>query len=377
LGRPEVVVNVAAASVKRGDPSATGTAFMVVPSATGPTDAVLCESASDALTAGFPKEAVQSVADVLFEGAPAVVLARAEVAPESAVAADSAIWEAAFNKMPVASYGIGQVLIPGVVSPDAHDTLVEFAGDTGRTALLDGEADSSVNDLVNYAQAQKAKSGARRTGLIGGWITANAPAGTTRQVPGSIVAAGLAARMDARKGHAGAMPAGTQNFGDAGRSRLAIGTTIDFTDDDRTALAAAGVSPIIPRRDGNFYLWDWLSISEDQRWNQLNFGRIAMEIGYALGELFEQFLFRNIDGTGGLFNEMEAVADSYFLNLYNGGALYGSEPRKAYTIDIAGQTTPAMIATGTVKCAVECVPAPGLRKIEFDVLLQPAGASLS
>lgn len=371
MPRPQVVVTIAAAPSRRGVETTTGNAFLVYPASNGSSDPQRFTSAT-AAAAVLPATPAQYVADLLTQGAPSVTAVRANVEPVNATAASQTTWADALSRLSVASFGVGQVLIPGVASTAAYSALAAHAVDTGRVPLFDVDSDATAAEAKGYRDTVKTNEGATRGGVFAGWIEAPGDGNTTRQIPASVAAAGLAARMDGRAGHAGRQPAGTQEFGDAGRVYGATGVTVSYSDDDLDLLADNGVNPFIVR-DGAVYLWDWVAATTDDRWRQLNYGRLAMQITTGTADLLGQFLFRPIDGKGKLFAEVEAAIDGYLLGLYNAGAVYGDTSDEAYVVDVKGVTTIEDVRAGTIRAALEVAFTPGARRVVFNITVQRPG----
>lgn len=142
MPRPQIVVNVTSTPVRRGADSPTGTAFMAYTAATGPAGPVAVTSPAAAVAAGIPQAVVDYISDCLTLGAPRVVAVRATAAGADATLAE---WTAALEQMED-TYGMGQVMIPGVATTAAHDALLAHANTTGRTVLLDGETDATATE---------------------------------------------------------------------------------------------------------------------------------------------------------------------------------------------------------------------------------------
>jgi hypothetical protein len=303
-----------------------------------------------------------------------VVLTRIPVTASDAATAEADVFLDALNGAGTTEFGAGQVILPGFTSDAAYSALLDHAAATGRTALLDLGPTPVVADVVATITALRGREGAERVGAIAGAGRAPITGGQTRTVSGVIIAAGAAARMDSRVGHANRMVAGQTEFQDAGLSRVATaGATASFTDAELNDLADAGISPLLQRPLG-VTLYDWLSISDDPLWAQLNFGRMAMQIGAQAGGFLEQFLFRPIDGKGHLFAECEAgLEGEVFLPLFQSDALYGATPADAYSVAVSAVTTPAEVAAGTLHAACSAVFTPGARRVEFDVTVRRAG----
>lgn len=363
MPRPQIIVNVTAALPRRGAPTATGTAFFAFAGATGPTDPVRCLSAADAEAAAAPANIVSWVGDTLAEGAPEVIIVRADAVDAQAVTEPE--WTTALGKFNDA-YGVGQVAIPGVSDAAAHAALLAHAESTGRTVLLDGAVDATATELATAATGVAAAAGATRAGLIAPWVTVPAPAGTTRDVPGSVMAAGLVARGDARVGHTNHAPAGSHHGG-AGEIRRGRGVTATFTNAELDTLHDAGVSVIRDIR-GVPTLYGWRSLSDDERFRQLNAGRMAMQLEVGLHALNEQFLFRQIDGRGQLFAEVEGAQRGYLLPLWAADALYGESADDAFDVEVAAVNTPETIAAGELHTAVEVALTPHTERVVIDVV---------
>lgn len=367
MPRPQVVVTVAAAPPRRGIDSDTGRTFLVFPAAAGPDTPVVCRTGAQATAAGVPAPYDQYVADALAEGSPEVVAVRAEVTPEDAAAASASVWATALNKLDVTTYGVGQVIIPGVAAPNAHDALVAHANSTARTVLLDADVDATASELVAFATAQAEKPGAIRAGLIASWVTATGAAGTDRNVPGSVIAAGLAGRSDGLVGHAGGVPAFTQRS--AGISRVATGVTATFTTSEQDTLADSGVSPLLGR-PGYVMLGNWKALTSDSRWEQLQFGRLAMQIGAGSAKTLEAFLGRTIDGSGALFDEVKAAVESLLAALETSGALYGTSG-SSYVVTVSDSDEDA--AAGILRVGIEAMFSKYAERVEFSVVVYQPG----
>ncbi|MDI6911480.1 hypothetical protein [Nocardioides sp.] len=365
MSRPQIIVNVTAALQRRGAPTDTGTAFLVYAGVTGPSAPTKCLSAADALAANVPAVQAAWVGDALTQGAPAVYVLRAAAVDNAAVT--EAEWTTALDQL-TADFGPGQVLIPGVETAAAHAALLAHADATKRCVLLDAAKDATAADLTTAAAGLAAGAGAERAGLIAPWATVPGSAGLAREVPGSVIAAGLAARSDARVGHANAAPAFDQGVG-AGVISRGIAVTATYTDAELDDLHDAGVS-VIRNIRGVPTLYGWVSISSDPNFRQLNWGRMAMQLHYGISALVEQFLGRQIDGQGKLFAELEGTLRGYFLPLWQrdpNPALYGSSADEAFDVDTRSPNTGTTIAAGELHALAAVALTPHTEKVIIDV----------
>ncbi|GAB3867381.1 hypothetical protein GCM10028801_41240 [Nocardioides maradonensis] len=346
--RPQIVVNVTAALQRRGVPTETGVAFLVYAGATGTTDPVECHSMADATASGAPDTIAQFVSDALTQGAPSVILLRASAVDTSAVTQTE--WATALAKLGP-DYGAGQVLIPGVATTAAHAALLAHAAAlTIRCVLLDTEADATASEIATLAASLTAADGAERAGLMAGWSVLPAAGGTTRQVPASVIAAGLVGRGDAAVGHANNAPAGDQGRG-AGFVTGATDLAVRYTDSEHDTLNDAGVSVFRVVRNQP-QLYGWVSLSDDPNYKQLNWGRMAMQLVSGITRGAEKFLFRQIDAQGLLYGELEGMLRGYLTPLWGQKALFGETAAAAFDVDVKNVNNPTTAAAGELHAAV-------------------------
>lgn len=362
MTRPQIVVNVAAALQRRGAPTDTGVAFMVFAGADGSTDPVECYSKTDATNAAAPDPIATYVGDALNQGAPKVWLVRADAADPADVTEDE--WTVALDKL-TDEFGPGQVLIPGDASADAHSALLAHAAATGRCALLDTEATATAADIATLAASLSAAEGTEVATILAGWSLMPGPGGAARQVPASVITAGLVGRGDAATGHTNNAPAGDQSRG-AGFVRGALGLVTSFTDAEHDTLNDAGVS-VFRSKHGQPQLYGWVSLSPDPNFKQLNWGRMTMQLKTGVAAGAEQFLFRQIDGQHHLFSELEGMLRGYLQPLWSADALYGATADEAFDVDVTGVNTPATIQAGELHAAVEVSLSAHTEKVLIDV----------
>lgn len=368
MPRPQVIVRIAAALARRGAPTATGPAFFAFadPDDTKPLGPVVCRSQADATAAFGNAQIAQWTGDALNEGVPEVTLVRVDAADAAAVTDET--WTAALDKL-TSSLGPGQVAIPGVATVAAATALVDHAGTTGRTALVDAPQTPTRAELLAQ-QAAVTGPGAISSSTFGPWVPVPAPGGVLRNVPASVIVAGLIARGDAAVGHANHAPAGDQGRG-AGTSRLGdkrgLGVTTTFSDADWDALADAGVNLIVPTPDGP-QLQGFRSASDDDAFRQLNVGRLVMQLRAGIRDRMLRYHFRQIDGENKLYAEVEGALRGYLQPLYEAAALYGATADEAYDVEVAAVNTAEDAAAGRVVSAVEISPSRHTESLVIDVL---------
>ncbi|MFW6776072.1 hypothetical protein ACOACO_17445 [Nocardioides sp. CPCC 205120] len=362
MSAPQIVVTVTGALARRGTETPTGTAFLVYAGATGPTEPVRCYSSAEAVAAEVPAPIAAYVDDVLRLGAPSVYVVRAAAADAAAVTQPE--WATALATLS-GGFGVGQVLIPGVATAAAHGALLAHAAATGRTVLLDAAKDAAAASLATTAAGLAAAEGADRAGLIAPWVEMPGPAGTTREVPGSVVAAGLAARGDAAVGHANHAPAGDQGRG-AGTVTAGRAVTVAYTGAERDTLHDAGVS-VIRLIGGVPTLYGWVALSDDATWRQLSAGRMAMQLQSGLTGVAGKFLFRQLDGRGLLYRELEGALRGYLAPIAATDALWGPVA-DAFDVDVEGVNTPTTAAAGELHAAVAVALTPHTERVVINVV---------
>lgn len=357
MPRPQVVVTITAALPRRGQPTATGTAFLVYTAASGPDGPQRFTSPTDA-AAALSGNAEQWAVDAFAEGAPEVVTVRATAVDAAAVT--TAEWTTALDSL-TTLLGQGQVLIPGVTDAAAHSALLTHSAATGRTALLDVDGDASDIVAAVNALASGDNAGAFTPVIV------PASADTTREVPGSVIAAGLAARGDARVGHTNHAPAGTHSGG-AGVSRLASDAPA-FTESELDSLYDAGVNVFAKQAGGGVVLQGWKSVSANAAFAQLNVGRLVMKLRADFSDRLQSYLYRQIDGRGHLYGEVEGDLRGYLLQLWEADALFGDVADDAYDVQVAEINTDEDVAAGRLRAAAEIAASLHVERVVFDIVL--------
>jgi hypothetical protein len=369
MPRPQIIVTVTGAIARRGAPTDTGPAFVAYAAATGPTDPVTVTTSAAAAAAGVPDSIAAWIGDLLTQGTPRVTVVKA--AATDPVTATEIQWTNALDKF-VDTLGPGQVLIPGVATAAAQSALLAHAHKMSRCVLLDAAKDATATTIATTATALHAAEGAEYAGMVVPWVTVPGPGGIAREVPGSIIGAGLAAREDAVAGHANSAPAGDKGY-NAGAVRGGIAPTKLFSNSEHDTLHDAGVSVIRDVR-GTPTLWGWVSLSDQPVWRQLSSGRMAMQIATGIKAGVEKFEFRNVDGERHLVSEVQGFLRGYLTPLWKAGALYGATADTAFDVNVDGNTD-ATAAAGELVAATDVKLSQHAETIRIAVLANtPEGA---
>lgn len=362
MTRPQVIVNVEAAIQRRGASTDTGPAFVAYAGAAGPAEPVECYTKADALAASVPGAIAGYVGDILNQGAPKVWVVKATAVDPDAVT--EAEWTTALSLFG-ADFGPGQVLIPGDSSAGAHAALLDHAANLHRCVLLDHAKNATASAIASTAAGLSAAEGAEYATLVGSWVLLPDAGGVPREVPGSVVAAGLVARGDEVAGHANNAPAGTHSGG-VGVVHGALGLVTNFTDAEHDTLHDKGVS-VFRSMLGVPQLFGWRSLSTAPSFLQLSWGRTVMQLRYGIQALASDYLFRQIDGRGHLYAEFDGALRGYLEPLWQASALYGDTAADAFDVAVASVNSPATAAAGELHAAIEVYLTAHTEKVVINV----------
>lgn len=263
--------------------------------------------------------------------------------------------------------GPGQVCAPGLTDPTVHDKLLNFVDATHRVALLDAAGDTEAELLAEVA-ALEGKPGVRFAALLAPALTYPDPdTGAPVATAYSGIQAGMIARTDALA---------NPNQAAAGRygvSRLALGLAADFSDVDREALNAAGVTLAkMVYGDVRTYGARTAAGPDDTNWLWFPGSRTVMAITHRADAIAQNYLFRQIDGRRQLFAALEAELRGMLLGYYTIGALFGENPPDAFDVDTGvSVNTIETIANGEVHATIRIKTSPSAEWVEIAIVKVP------
>ncbi len=247
---PGVTVNVSTANPVPGAPTATGRVFVAYANAAVLTpsqgNVFIAKKGADAIAAGAPSD-VGDVIDVLLAlGAPDVVITNTTAV--SYTAPTSTEWGVGLANF-TADLGPGRVLIfhSASASSNAYTALLTFVQSSNHTAYLDGGIGGTGASALNAATVAStaaglaANAGAKYAGMFVPGVNVPRSSGSTSPMPASVIAAGVAAGLDAKVGNAGRKP--EWSFGVIG-SALSVAQV--FSDADVSTLTTGAVNVVRP-----------------------------------------------------------------------------------------------------------------------------------
>jgi hypothetical protein len=330
-----------------GGPSLnTGQAFFVGGAASGPIDAYseigslkAYETTYGARAGG---QAMYDAANAFFqEGGGTLFVARTDAA-----ATDEQTGVAGALDLLPYSLGPGQVCAPGLTSTPVHEAILAHLEATHRCGLLDLPAgddaalEAAVTALYDVAGVRFAQA---------------------------LAPAGLIARADLL-GNPNQPAAGIN-----GISRLALGLTQDYTDDEREALNEAGVTLAkLVYGDVRTYGARTAAGPNDAGWLWFANSRVVMAVTHESDAIAQNYLFRQIDGRRQIFAALEADLRGMLLVHFNAGALYGATPAEAFDVDTGPSvnTTETIIA-GEIHATVRVKTSPSAEWVVINIVKVP------
>jgi hypothetical protein len=265
--------------------------------------------------------------------------------------------------------GPGQVLAPGITDPAVHAALLAHVQANMRCALLDLPDSDDPTVLAASVQALADVEGVRFAAAFAPRVLypSSDAAPATVAVPYSGVQAGMLARVDAL---------GNQNqpaAGINGVSRLGLGLSQTYSDDDREALNEAGVTlGKLVYGDVRTYGARTAAGPDDARWLWFGNSRVVMAIGHRADAIAQNYVLRQIDGRRQLFAALESELRGMLLEFFNAGALYGATPPEAFDVDTGSTVnTIETIAAGEVHAVIRIKTSPTAEWVQISIVKVP------
>jgi hypothetical protein len=368
MPRPGTDVSILDDATPGGPSLNTGQAFFVGQTAIGPTDeATKVGSLKQYATVYGARSGGADLHDAVnafFQEGGGV----AYVASTGTVAVTAALVAAALDLFPF-ELGPGQVCAPGLTDPLVHTAVLAHIDATTRCALLDAPDDDDPTVVEAAATALAGVNGVRFAALFGPRVLYPSSDGTSAAVlvPYSGVQAGMQARADAL-GNPNQAAGGIN-----GVSRLALGLSQTYTDDDRETLNTAGITlGKMIYGDMRTYGARTAAGVDDERWLWFPNSRVVMAIAHEADAIAQNYVLRQVDGRRQLFAAFESDLRGMLLRFYNLGALYGASPPEAFDVDTGpGVNTVETIAAGEVHAVVRVKTSPTAEWVAIAIVKVP------
>lgn len=347
-------------------PTATDTIYLLTADTDGPTTPTLVDSAAQVRADFASADDMIAEADALFgEGAARVYLLKISDALDITTTLD---------KLP-ADLGPGQVVAPSLVTATDIGETASWAFATNRVYLPNGPDGATDAQLVTLASAVIAAADGRFTGLWADTAIIPGAGGTTREVPASLIVAGMIARNDLRPG------GGNPNLAAAGANVLpqyALGVTAERTDAETQALNEAQVNTFrtVAGQLRNYGFRTLADLEERPQWWDLGGARTVMDVRAHTRSATEDSVFAQIDGQGSAEDRVNGLISRRCLELERLGALFtGADdkgnPVRSFTVDTSRAVNPvAQVAQGRVKARVSLKTSPYLEHLEVTIVKQ-------
>jgi hypothetical protein len=270
--------------------------------------------------------------------------------------------------------GPGQVCAPGLTSTAVHQACCEHAARTKRVALLDLPDSADPLVLGAAVQALYGGAGVRFAAAFAPWVSYPGPAGATITVPYSGLQAALIAAADDATANPNQPAAGA-----GGISRYATGLSHDFSDDERQALNETGVSMAkLIYGDVRTYGYRTAAGPDDTNWLWFGNSRVVMALSHEADAAAENYVLRQIDGRRQIFAALESDLRGVCLRYWAAGALYGTTPEEAFSVDTGEQVnTIDTIKRGEIHAVIRVRCSPAAEWVLIEVVKVPVERQLA
>jgi len=271
--------------------------------------------------------------------------------------------------------GPGQIAFPGNVSEAVQEYLLAHGEANNRRAVLDGDEDASVAELVSQATALRGETAKYGT-LMGNWaVIPGLSRGTYRRIPLSGVFLGVIARCESEGNNPNVAAAGKR-----GRCKFALDLVTKFTDVERGELDDAGIIPALMKRGTVTIFGDVTLVNKttEPNWRSFASSRLAMGVAALADLILDDFDFEQIDGHGYVFGDLKGkIEGGACMPYYLANAFYGQTPPEAFEVNTGPDVnTPSSIANEEIKAQIAFRASPHGHTLSIEVVKVPITESL-
>lgn len=252
--------------------------------------------------------------------------------------------------------GPGQVSVPGRTTAATRLAVANHALATNRIAILASTNTATVATLTGDATiASITEDAEERTSLWTPWITvAGLTSGTTRTVSPECLVAGSMARNDGDGVSQNQPSAGIYGIIDE-----ALDVAASFNEADRATLNVNGVNVLRKIYDG-VRIYGYRTLADpttNSQWVNLGNARLFMALEAVFDAVAERFVFREIDGQGHMFAELQGELTGEMLPYWQKGSLFGATPDLAFRVDTGPEiNTSTTIANKQILANIVAIP---------------------
>lgn len=164
--------------------------------------------------------------------------------------------------------------------------------------------------------------------------------------------------------------------------RGAVGVQIPISSQEQDVSNPLGINVLrtLPGYPANtVYIWGGRTrvnrADASERLYQFVNTRVILNVIYgSLRQAFNSEIFSSIDGQNFLFTKIKTISESLLYTLWSGGALFGSEPREAYSVICDRSNNPGnVLEDGIVQVAIYVATSPTLETIRMELIRVPIG----
>jgi hypothetical protein len=269
--------------------------------------------------------------------------------------------------------GPGQIWAPEVLTTSDQNALRDFAWDHNKefiASIADG-ADKAA--CIAKAAALIDENGRNSLLEVDTLLIPGVAGGTSREISAAAVVAGLMARSDIATGNPNLAAAGNHTPGSGGQSDYVLGIKAERSMADIKELAQNQVNCFRTvnnrvRHYGYFTLADLTTLPQ---WWDVSGSRTMMAIRAQEQAVAEELMFGEVDAGGTFLDKYEGQLSSVLAEFQRIRAIYGTEQKPGYTVDVGLAINPvANQAQGLITAQIAAKTSPFAAALKINLTRQ-------
>jgi hypothetical protein len=267
--------------------------------------------------------------------------------------------------------GPGQIVVPEVVTGIEMGAIASWAYAANRLYIADGPEDATDSELEALAATLRTSEGARFAEMEADTLTIpGLAAGSTREVPASIVKAAIMARNDIATGNPNLAAAGIDS-----RCAYVLGVVAERTEAERNTLADSGIN-CFRTYVGAIMPYGYRTVADPDDlpvWWDVSGSRTVMAVRAREAGVAEAHTFRQIDGSGAFLASYEASLARELKELQTLGALFAtSATDPGYRVSAGWDVNPREdVAQGIVRARITMRTSPFAEHLTVSIIRRP------